>query len=79
MSVRRWLVTSLAFLPSLESFFHQIDKPTTRPGARFLGDARLGDKRAAVVENTRHVTVNDAARGGVVRVDVEVRLALGCT
>ena len=35
MSVRRWLVTSLAFLPSLASFFHHTDRATTRPARAF--------------------------------------------
>src|SRR5471030_3360382 len=36
MSVSLWLVTSLTFLPSLASFFHHTDKPTTKPGRALL-------------------------------------------
>src|SRR5476649_665961 len=44
MSVRRWLVTSLTFLPSLASFFHHTDKPTTRPGRALFVTRALATK-----------------------------------
>ena len=55
MSVSSWLVTALALRPPGHIFAHQIERPTTTPGPRGVGDARAGQERAAVVEGAHHL------------------------
>ena len=54
MSVSSWLVTAFALRPPGHILAHQIERPTTTPGTRRVGDARLRQERAAVVEDAHH-------------------------